>query len=125
DVDVTVVDELPGGKDRRHELRAVDDRVEARLEQTDEVVRRIALAAVGLLVGLAELLLGDVAVVTLQLLLGAQLQAEIGKLALAALAVLARAVFTTVDRGLRPTPDVLAETAVDLVLRGFALAHRI
>ena len=42
----------------------------------------------------AELLLGDVAVVALELLLGAQLQAEVGQLALAALAVLAGAVFT-------------------------------
>jgi hypothetical protein len=41
----------------------------------------------------AELLLGQVAVIALQLLLGAQLQAEIGQLALAALTVLAGAVF--------------------------------
>ena len=125
DVDVAVVDELAGGEDRRHELGAVDDRVEPQLEQADQVLRGVALAAVGFLVDLAELLFGDVAVVALQLLLGAQLQAEIGQLALAALAVLAGAVFTPVDRGLRAAPDVFAETAVDLVLRGFALAHRI
>ena len=90
---MAVVDELAGGEDRRHELGAVDDRVEARLEQADQVLGGVALAAVGLLVDLAELLFGDVAVVALQLLLGAQLQAEVGQLALAALAVLAGTVF--------------------------------
>ena len=72
-----------------------------------------------------ELALGNIGVIALQLLLGAQLYAEVGKLALAALAVLAGTVFTFVDRGLRAAPDVFAETAVDLVFRGFALAHRI
>src|SRR5690606_36595955 len=108
DVDVAVVDELARREDGRDELGAIDDRVQARLQQADEVLRRIALAAVGFLIGLAELLFGDVAVMALQLLLGAELQAEVGHLALAALAVLAGAVFTTVDRGLRTTPDVLA-----------------
>src|SRR5690606_10152127 len=65
DLDVAMVDELARGKDRRNELGAIDDGIEARLEQTDEVFRRVALAAVGLFVGLAELLLGDVAVVPL------------------------------------------------------------
>jgi hypothetical protein len=45
------------------------------------------------MIDLLELLLGDVAVIALQLLLGAQLHAEVGHLALAALAVLAGAVF--------------------------------
>src|SRR5690606_37599338 len=61
----------------------------------------------------------------LQLLLGAQLQTEVRHLALAALAVLAGAVFALVHRGLRTTPDVLAHTAVNFVLGRFALAHRI
>ncbi len=77
---------------------------------------RVALAARGFLVDLAELLFGDVAVIALQLLLGAQLHAEVGQLALAALAVLAGAVFAVVDRGLRAAPDIFAQTAVDLVL---------
>src|SRR3546814_9616469 len=59
------------------------------------------------------------------LLLGAQLHTEVGKLALAALAVLARAVFAAVDRGLRTAPDVFAHTAIDFVLGRRALAHRI
>ena len=61
----------------------------------------------------------------LQLLLGAQLETEVRQLALAALAVLAGAVFTAVDRGLRTAPDVLAQPAVELVFCRMALAHRI
>src|SRR5690606_9796896 len=125
DLDVAVIDELARGEDRRHELGAIDDGVEARFEQADDMLRRVALAAVRLLVDLAELLLGNIAVMALQLLLGAQLDAEIGQLALAALAVLAGTVFAAVHRGLRTAPDVLAHAAVDLVLCGFALAHRI
>src|SRR5690606_29104364 len=125
DVDVAVVDELTGSEDRRNELGAVDDGVEARFEQADQVLRGVATATCSFLIGLAELLLGDVTIVTLQLLLGAQLQTEVRQLALAALAMLAGAVFTLVDRRLRTTPDVFAKTAVNLVFRGFALAHRI
>ncbi len=39
--------------------------------------------------------------------------------------MLARAIFTTVYRGLRTAPDVFAKTAINFVLSGFALAHRI
>ena len=81
--------------------------------------------AQGLVIGLAELLLGDVAVMALQLLLGAQLEAEVGQLALAALAMLAGAVFAAVHRRLGAAPDVLAHAAIDFILCGFALAHRI
>src|SRR5690606_10435813 len=73
---------------------------------------------------LRELLLGQVAVVALQLLLGAQLQAEFRHLVLAALAMLAGAVGAAVHRGLRTTPDVFAHTAVDFVLGAMALGHR-
>src|SRR5690606_10348311 len=83
----------------------------------------IALHADGFSVGLAELLLGDVAVVALQLLLGAQLNAEVRRLALAALAVLARAVGALVHRGFRTAPDVFAKTAVKLELRSQTLGH--
>src|SRR5205814_9632406 len=77
----------------------------------------------GLLVDPADLLLGQVAVVALQLLLGAQLKAEVGDLLLAALAVLAGAVGPRVDRGFRTAPDVLAHPAVELVLGAMALGH--
>src|SRR5690606_29310542 len=109
-------DELAGGPDRRHELGAVDDGVEPALEQADQQLAGIAALALGLAVGAQELLLGDVAVIALELLLGAELQAEVRHLALAALAVLAGAVFALVHGALRAAPDVLAHAAVELVL---------
>ena len=72
-----------------------------------------------------ELLLGQVAVVALELLLGAELQTEVRELALAALAVLAGAVFTAVHRGFGAAPDVFAHTAVELVLGRGAFGHRL
>src|SRR6185312_7098271 len=107
------------------ELGAIDDGVEARFEQADQVLGSVALAAVRLFIGLAELLFGDIAVMPLQLLLGAELDAEVRQLALAALAVLAGAVFTLVDRGFRAAPDILAKPAIKFVFCRFALAHRI
>jgi hypothetical protein len=47
DGDVAVVNELTGSKDRRDELGAVDDRIETRFEQTDQVLRGVTLATVG------------------------------------------------------------------------------
>jgi hypothetical protein len=123
DGDVAVVDELARGERGRHELGAIDHRVQTAFQQRDEVFRGIALAAGGLVIDAAELLLGDVAVVALQLLLGAQLQAKIRHLGLAALAVLAGAVGALVHRALRATPEVLAHTPVNLVLRRMALRH--
>ena len=67
----------------------------------------------------------DIGVIALQLLLGAQLHAEVGELALAALAVLAGAVFPAVHGALRAAPDILAHTAIDLVFRLTALCHRV
>src|SRR5690606_36534294 len=78
----------------------------------------------GFLVDAVELLLGNIAVITLQLLLGAKMDTEVRQLALAALAVLAGAVFAAVERALRATPDVFAHPAVDFVLGALALAHR-
>ena len=125
DGDVAVVDELASRKRGRHELGAVDDGVETGLEQADQRLRGVATQTDGLFVNLVELLLAEVTVVTLQLLLGAQLQTVVRGLALAALAVLAGAVFTLVDRALGATPEVLAHTAVDLVLCTMALRHRV
>ena len=70
-----------------------------------------------------ELLLGDVAVIALQLLLGAKLLAVVGKLAAAPLAVLTRSVFTLVVGALRRAPNILAEPAVDLMLRVDTFRH--
>ena len=122
---MTVVDELARREHRRHELGAIDDRIEALLEHADHVRAGVALLAAGFRIDAAELLLGNVAVVAAQLLLGLELHAVVGELALAALAVLAGAVFALVDGALRAAPDILAHTAVDLVLRLVALGHRV
>ncbi|MGY3290651.1 hypothetical protein ACVWWP_003718 [Bradyrhizobium sp. LM3.6] len=95
------------------------------LEQADQVLAGVTLEAAGLDIDAVELALGDVGVVALQLLLGAQLHAEVGELALAALAVLAGTVLAAIDGALRAAPDVLAHTAVELVLGFTALSHRV
>jgi hypothetical protein len=118
-----VADQLARGPDRRRELGAIDDHVETALEKPDEVLRRVALHPAGIDVVLLELLFGDVAVIALELLLGAELDAVVAELALAALAVLAGAVFAAVDRALGPSEDVLAHAAVELVFGAGALRH--
>src|SRR5204863_10106616 len=114
-LDVAVVDELARREHRRHELRAVDHGVEPALQQADHVGAGVALHADRLVVDAAELALGNVGVVALELLLGPQLHAEVGELALAALAVLAGAVFAAAHRALRAAPAILAHAAVDRV----------
>ena len=104
-------------------LARIDDHVEPALEQTDKVLRSVALHARCLDVVLLELLFGDVAVIALELLLGAQLHAVVAKLALAALAVLAGAIFAAVDRALGTSEDVLAHAAIELVFGAGALRH--
>ena len=122
---MAVIDELARGEHGGDELGAIDHGVETALEQADQVFAGIALHPAGLDIDAVELAFGDVGVVTLQLLLGAQLHAEVGELALAALAVLAGAVFPAVHRALRAAPDILAHTAIDLVFRLTALSHRV
>ena len=97
----------------RHEFGAEDERVEPALQQADHVGAAVALQAAGFLIDAAELAFGDVAVIAAQLLLGLELHAVVGELALAALAVLAGAVFAPVHRAFRPPPDVLAHPAVE------------
>src|SRR5207237_10160824 len=103
------------GPDRRSELGTVDDHVEPALEQADEVLRCVALHADGVEIVLLELLLGDVAVIALELLLGAQLDAVVGNLALAALAVLAGSIFAAVDRALGASEHGFAPAADDRI----------
>src|SRR5690606_18060211 len=98
DEDVAVGHELTGSEDGGDELGAVDDRVQTRLEQTDQDFAGVALAAAGFVIELAEALFGDRAVVALELLLGAQLQTVVRQLALAVLTVLAGAIGTCVQR---------------------------
>src|SRR6202012_1559536 len=96
-LDVPVVDELAGGEHGRNELGAEHDGVETALEQADQVFTGVALHPAGFDVDAVELALADIGVIALQLLLGAELDAEVGQLALAALAMLAGAVLTAVD----------------------------
>ena len=119
---MAVVHELARGEDGRHEFHPVNDGVEAALQQLDQVLAGVAPPAHRLVVEAAELLFGDVAVMALELLLGAQLQAEIGGLA-PALAVLARPVFPPVIGALGPPPEIDAEAPVDLVFRALAFCH--
>ncbi len=85
-------DDLARGEDGGCELGTIDDHVEAAFEQANEVLRSIALHPRCLLIRALELLLGHVAVIALELLLGTQLKAEVADLALAALAMLAGAI---------------------------------
>src|SRR6185295_11111709 len=120
DPHMTVVDELARLERRHRELHPVDHGVEPALEQLDEVLAGVAAPARGLGVDLAELPLGDVAVVALELLLGVELEAEIGRLA-AARPVLAGSGLG-VGR-LAAAPEIDAEAARDLVLGLEAFGH--
>src|SRR6185312_3618054 len=123
DADMAVIDELARGEGGRREFHPVDDGVEPALEQLDQILAGVALAARSLLVEAAELALADIAVVALELLLRQQLRAEIARL-LAPLAVLAGTVITVaVERALGAAPEIGAEPPVYLVLRPFSLAH--
>ena len=123
DPDMAVIDQLARGERGRSEFEAIDDGVQPALEQADQVFRGVAATAHGLVIQPAELLLTDIAVVTLQLLLGHQLGAEIGRL-LAALTVLAGGVLlAAVEWALGAAPQIGAQAAVDLVLGFNTLGH--
>src|SRR4051812_36311677 len=114
---MAVIDELARGEHGCDEFCAIDHGVQTALQQANQVLARIAFHAARFHVNAVELALGDIGVITFKLLLGAQLHAEVRKLALAALAVLAGTVFTLVYGTLRAAPDILAHPAVNLVLR--------
>jgi hypothetical protein len=124
DLDMAVAHELAGGMNGRDEFGAIDDGVDPPLEKPDQMLRSIARHARGFRIEIAELALGNIGVIAFKLLLGAELDAEIGKLALAPLAMLARAIFAFIDRTLGAAPDVLAHAAVNFMFRGSALRHR-
>mgnify|MGYP003636780745 CR=1 FL=1 len=85
---VAVVHELACSKYRGHEFGAVHNSVQPAFQQTNQVFTRIAFYTLGFTVDAAELLFGQVAIVTLELLLGAQLNTKVRNLALTALTVL-------------------------------------
>src|SRR6185503_10145878 len=90
----------------------------------DHILAGVAGTARGVLVIFAELALGDVAVITLELLFGLKLGAIVAELLGAALAVLARTVRAFVDRALGTAPEIFADAAVELVFGIGALAHQ-
>src|SRR5690606_22229137 len=104
DPDMAVADDLARSEDGRRELGAIDDHVEPLFEQADQVLAGIALHACGFLIGPLELLFGDVAVIALELLFGAKLDAVIRNLALAALAVLAGTIAAAIEGAFRTAP---------------------
>src|SRR3984893_13187234 len=116
DEDMPVIDQLTRGERCGHQLHAVNDGVEAALEQLDQIVAGIAAPPVRFFIKSAELTLADIGVITLELLLGGELRSEVGRL-LAALTVLAGAVFAAIERALRAAPQIYPETAIDLVFR--------
>src|SRR6202043_1602069 len=124
-LDVAVVDELACREHGGDELGAVHHGIEAALQQADQLFAGVALQAAGFDIDAVELALGDVGVIAFQLLLGAELHAEVGELALAALAMLAGAVFSALHGALRAAPDILAHPAVDLVFRLTTVCHRV
>src|SRR5439155_3699481 len=98
DVEMAVAHELSGLRARRGEAEPVDDVVEARLEQAQQLLARDAGAAGRLLVVVAELLL-EQPVVPARLLLLAQLEQVLALLDAAA-AMLSRRIRATLDRAL-------------------------
>src|ERR1700722_10684753 len=109
---MAVADQLARREGRRHEFGAVDHGVEPRLQQPDHILAGVAGAARGVGVIFAELPLGDVAVIALELLLGLKLGAIIREFLGAALAVLARTIRALVDGTLGTAPDILAHAAI-------------
>ena len=97
-LEVAVAYELAGLRARCGKAQAVDDVVQPRLEEAQELLARDARAAGRLLVVVAELLL-EQAVVPARLLLLAQLE-EVLALLDAAAAVLTRRIRATLDRSL-------------------------
>src|ERR1700722_19708075 len=100
-LDVAVIDELAGGKHRGNELGAENNRVETALQEADQVLAGVALHAARFDIDAVELPLAAIGLIALELLLRRDLYAEVGKLVLASLAMLAWAVFPGVHGALR------------------------
>src|SRR5579872_5522372 len=121
---MAMIDQLAGGERRRRQFHPVDGRVEPALQEADQVLAGIALAAHRLLVEAAELAFADIGVITFELLLGRKLGAVIRRF-FAPLAVLPGTIFAAIERAFRTAPQIDAETPIDLVLRFLALAHSV
>ncbi len=122
DRNMAVVDKLARGEHGWHEFHAVDHGVQTALKNTDQVLRRVATAAHGFVIIATEFLLGDVAVVSLELLFSHQVGAVVGFVT-STLTVLSGAAFAIVDGAFGTSPKVDAEASIDLVLRFNTSAH--
>src|SRR3954447_23707737 len=125
DVDEAVADELAGLRTRACPAGAVDDVVQALLEETQQVLTGRALQAHGLFVGVAELTLED-AVDVLRLLLLLQLGEVLAAgIAASGAAMRARGERTTLEglAALVVLEDVGAESARDAHFRAGVTSH--
>ena len=120
---MTVIDELACRENGCYEFGAINHCVQTAFQQTDQIFAGIALHPNSFSINAFKLFLGNIAVIAFQLLLGAQLSAEIRQFTTATLAMLAGAVITTVDRAFRATPNVFTHAAVNFILCRKALAH--
>lgn len=116
DHDVAVVDELTRSENGRNEFHTINDGVQTRFQQTDQVFGRVAAAADSFGVVFAHLFFGNVAVVGFQFLFSQQLRAVVGRFAFV-LTVLTRTVFAAVNRAFRATPQIQSQAAVDFEFR--------
>ena len=111
DQNVSVVDELTGGKDGRHELGFVNQVVQTGFQNADQVFGRIAASSDRFGIIFAQLFFGNVAVIGFQSLFGLQLFAVVGQFFLTR-TVLTRTVFAFKKRALRIAPQVGVQAAV-------------
>ncbi len=94
---MAMVDELTRCKHGGNEFGAVDNRIQTALEQTNQVFAGITTDTLGFSIDAAELFFSQITVITFKLLLGAQLQTKVRQFCLAALAMLAGAIFAAVN----------------------------
>ena len=122
---MAMVHELTSRKNGRNKLGPINDCIKTGLEKADQKLGRVAPTTGGLIIDLPELLFSDVSVKALQLLLGHELKAEVGRLAGATGAMLTRTALAAVHGALGATPDVFPNPPVKLVFRISAFRHQI
>src|SRR5690606_41987450 len=95
---MSVADKLACRENRWREFGAVNDHIQTLLQQTDQIMAGVAFHARCFFISALELFFGYVAIIAFQLLLGAQLNTVVGKLAFAALTVLTGAIIAAIYR---------------------------
>ena len=95
---MAVVHKLARSEDSGHEFGTVNHSIQATLQKADQLLACVAAQTLSFRIDAAELLFGQIAIIAFQLLLSAQLCAEVRQFAFATLTVLAGAIFTTINR---------------------------